>query len=83
MLLDAQDWMTDAQLGALWREITRTAAPAPASSSGPRKRRHPSRPGLALPARPLAATTREASARGFAADRAAIYGGFHLYRLAA
>ena len=27
VLLDAQDWMTDAQLNALWTEITRTAAP--------------------------------------------------------
>ena len=26
VLLDAQDWMTDAQLNALWTEITRTAA---------------------------------------------------------
>ena len=25
VLLDAQDWMTDAQLNALWSEITRTA----------------------------------------------------------
>src|SRR5262249_38565301 len=28
VLLDAQDWMTDDQLDALWREITRTARPA-------------------------------------------------------
>ncbi len=27
VLLDAQDWMSDSQLNALWREITRTAAP--------------------------------------------------------
>nr|MBP8671545.1 DUF3419 family protein [Sphingobium sp.] len=27
VLLDAQDWMTDAQLTALWSEITRTARP--------------------------------------------------------
>ncbi len=27
VLLDAQDWMTDAQLNALWTEITRTARP--------------------------------------------------------
>jgi len=27
VLLDAQDWMTDAQLTALWAEITRTARP--------------------------------------------------------
>jgi len=27
ILLDAQDWMTDEQLTALWTEITRTAKP--------------------------------------------------------
>ncbi len=27
VLLDAQDWMTDAQLNALWTEIVRTAKP--------------------------------------------------------
>jgi S-adenosylmethionine-diacylglycerol 3-amino-3-carboxypropyl transferase len=27
VLLDAQDWMTDGQLGVLWAEITRTARP--------------------------------------------------------
>ena len=27
VLLDAQDWMTDGQLNALWTEITRTASP--------------------------------------------------------
>lgn len=27
VLLDAQDWMTDAQLAALWAQITRTARP--------------------------------------------------------
>jgi hypothetical protein len=27
VLLDAQDWMSDAQLNELWREITRTARP--------------------------------------------------------
>ncbi len=30
VLLDAQDWMTDAQLNALWAEITRTAGLVPA-----------------------------------------------------
>ena len=28
-LLDAQDWMDDAELTALWTEITRTARPGP------------------------------------------------------
>ncbi len=79
VLLDAQDWMTDAQLNHLWREITRTArrgarvifrtAAEPSLLPG---RLHPSlldrwcyqaECSLALTAR----------------DRSAIYGGFHLY----
>jgi len=27
VLLDAQDWMSDAQLNALWQQMTRTARP--------------------------------------------------------
>ena len=45
VLLDAQDWMTDAQLNALWAEITRTAQPG-------RARRLPHRRGADAPPRP-------------------------------
>lgn len=81
VLLDAQDWMTDGQLNALWAEITRTAVPGA---------RVIFRTGGAqdiLPGRLSPAILGQwcydagASARGFAADRSAIYGGFHLYRL--
>lgn len=80
VLLDAQDWMTDAQLNALWAEITRTAAPDATVVF---------RTGGAadiLPGRVAAAVLEQwhydaaESAKGFVNDRSAIYGGFHVYR---
>jgi S-adenosylmethionine-diacylglycerol 3-amino-3-carboxypropyl transferase len=81
VLLDAQDWMSDAQLNELWREITRTAR------AGARVIfRTAAEPSL-LPGRVEQAVlgrwryeaerSRELAAR----DRSAIYGGFHLYVL--
>jgi S-adenosylmethionine-diacylglycerol 3-amino-3-carboxypropyl transferase len=80
ILLDAQDWMDDAQLTALWSEITRTARAGaaravPHGSRGnpaarPRARCHPRSLGLRAEAREL-----------ILADRSSIYGGLHLYRL--
>jgi S-adenosylmethionine-diacylglycerol 3-amino-3-carboxypropyl transferase len=80
VLLDAQDWMNDAQLNALWREITRTARPGARVIF-----RTAAKPSL-LPGRLddallsrwqyQADLSRELTAR----DRSAIYGGFHLYR---
>jgi len=81
ILLDAQDWMTDAQLNALWREITRTAKP------GARVIFRTAAQESLLPGRVapeiLSNWHYEAElSRVFAArDRSAIYGGFHLYRL--
>ena len=80
VLLDAQDWMSDSQLNALWQQINRTAAP------GARVIFRTGGQADILPGRVadtiLAGWTydRAASAAGFAQDRAAIYGGFHLYR---
>jgi S-adenosylmethionine-diacylglycerol 3-amino-3-carboxypropyl transferase len=81
VLLDAQDWMTDDDLIALWREITRTAR------AGARVIfRTASRDSL-LPGRiPDALLDRwhyaaERSAELHRRDRPAIYGGFHLYLL--
>ena len=80
VLLDAQDWMNDDQLNALWAEITRTAAPGA---------RVIFRTGGAediLPGRVATEVLNrwgydaDASARGSAHDRSAIYGAFHLYR---
>lgn len=80
VLLDAQDWMNDRQLNALWDEITRTARP------GARVIFRTGGADDILPGRVRAATLNRwerdaaASDAGFAQDRSAIYGGFHLYR---
>lgn len=79
VLLDAQDWMNDAQLNALWDQITRTASP------GARVIFRTGGADDILPGRVADQTLRrwtyqtEASAKGFHNDRSAIYGGFHLY----
>lgn len=83
VLLDAQDWMNDARLNALWREITRTARPGARVIF-----RTAAEPSL-LPGRVDDAVlsrwryetkrSRELTWR----DRSATYGGFHLYILAA
>ena len=83
VLLDAQDWMTDEQLTALWTEIARTARPGArvifrtageeTILPGPRARRDPAR------ASPMTARRCRALT---AKDRSSIYGGFHLYVLA-
>lgn len=81
VLLDAQDWMTDAQLTDLWREITRTAR------KGARVLfRTAGEPDI-LPGRvPADILSRWVScveeARGYTArDRSSVYGGVHLYVL--
>ncbi len=82
VLLDAQDWMSDAQLNELWREITRTAAP------GARVIFRTAAPESVLPGRIEAAVLarwsyREEQSRALHdRDRSSIYGGFHLYVLA-
>ncbi|MES1179706.1 MAG: DUF3419 family protein [Hyphomicrobium sp.] len=79
ILLDAQDWMDDAALNSLWREITRTARP------GARVIFRTAGEESILPGRVaddiLNRWTYDAakSAEVHAKDRSAIYGGFHLY----
>ena len=81
ILLDAQDWMTDADMTSLWRQITRTARP------GARVIFRTAGTKTILPGRiPDAILSRwtyqeEASADWTRRDRSAIYGGFHLYVL--
>ncbi len=81
VLLDAQDWMSDAQLNALWSEITRTARPGARVLF-----RTAAEPSL-LPGRldpNLLGRWRyhEADSLRFTEqDRSAIYGGVHLYAL--
>lgn len=79
VLLDAQDWMTDGALNALWREITRTAKP------GARVIFRTAGVATILPGRIRASLLdqwtyhAEQSAELTRKDRSAIYGGFHLY----
>ena len=79
VLLDAQDWMTDTQLNALWAEITRTAA------IGARVIFRTAAERSLLPGRVSPALldkwsyNEEDALRCSARDRSAIYGGFHLY----
>jgi S-adenosylmethionine-diacylglycerol 3-amino-3-carboxypropyl transferase len=79
VLLDAQDWMTDAQLNALWNEITRTATP------GARVIFRTAAAESLLPGRVdpavLGRWTYHAaqSSALHDRDRSSIYGGFHLY----
>lgn len=81
VLLDAQDWMTDAQLTTLWNEITRTAKP------GSRVLFRTAAEQTLLPGRmPAEILDRwtyeaEASADFTRRDRSSIYGGVHLYVL--
>lgn len=81
ILLDAQDWMNDAQLNELWAEITRTAAPGARVIF-----RTAAEPSL-LPGRVDEAVLgrwdyrEEESQALHAQDRSSIYGGFHLYVL--
>lgn len=81
VLLDAQDWMDDAQLTRLWREILRTARPGARVLF-----RTAAEPSL-LPGRvPDDILSRwrydETESRMLtAADRSSIYGGVHLYVL--
>ncbi len=79
VLLDAQDWMSDVELTALWQEITRTSSPGTRVIF-----RTAAAPSL-LPGRlPEALLSQwhyeaETSHRLSQQDRSAIYGGFHLY----
>jgi len=82
ILLDAQDWMTDEQLTALWTQITRTARP------GARVVFRTAAEPTLLPGRvPESILSRwryeEAASLDYTRrDRSSIYGGVHLYVLA-
>ncbi|MBA4755830.1 MAG: DUF3419 family protein [Sphingobium sp.] len=81
ILLDAQDWMDDDQLNALWAQITRTAKP------GARVLFRTAGEPSILPGRVVDAVMdqwayqAQASLDYTARDRSAIYGGVHLYVL--
>ncbi|MDR3461569.1 MAG: DUF3419 family protein [Beijerinckiaceae bacterium] len=82
VLLDAQDWMNDEDLTALWREITRTARPGARVifRTAADERLLPGR----IPAHILGRWTyeHERSRALGEKDRSSIYGAFHLYRFA-
>lgn len=81
VLLDAQDWMDDDQLNALWAQITRTARP------GARVLFRTAGEPSILPGRVVSAVLDRWDYRGEESldltrrDRSAIYGGVHLYVL--
>ncbi|MBA3056120.1 MAG: DUF3419 family protein, partial [Sphingomonadales bacterium] len=81
ILLDAQDWMSDRQLTALWGQITRTARP------GARVLFRTAAEDTLLPGRvPQALLDRwdysqDQARELIKRDRSSIYGGLHLYRL--
>ncbi len=79
VLLDAQDWMTDAQLNGLWQEITRTARPGARVifRTAAEPTLLPGRVGEGILGRWRYEAV-QSQALG-ARDRSAIYGGFHLY----
>ena len=83
VLLDAQDWMNDADLTALWTQISRTAKP------GARVIFRTAADERLLPGRVAAdaldgwSYREEASRELGRRDRSSIYGAFHLYERAA
>ena len=83
VLLDAQDWMNDSDLNALWTQVTRTAKPGARVifRTAADERLLPGRvsPDVLKAWRYEAERSRELGAQ----DRSSIYGAFHLYRLAA
>ena len=81
VLLDAQDWMNDTDLNALWAQISRTARPG-ARVIFRTAADEPLLPGRLNPdTLDLWRKDEARSAALHARDRSAIYGGFHLYRL--
>ena len=78
VLLDAQDWMTKAQLEALWRQINRTARPGARVIFRSAAKASPLDGALSHAALSKWENRSDEAARLHALDRSAIYGGFHL-----
>jgi len=79
VLLDAQDWMTDDQLNALWSEINRTAAPGARVIFRTAAEKSVIEGRIADTLRQEWTYLAERSAELNLQDRSAIYGGFHIY----
>jgi S-adenosylmethionine-diacylglycerol 3-amino-3-carboxypropyl transferase len=79
VLLDAQDWMTDEQINALWREITRTARPGARVIFRTAAEKSIVAGRLAPEIDAAWRYLEEQSLALGRKDRSAIYGGFHIY----
>ncbi|MDI7863767.1 DUF3419 family protein [Rhizobiaceae bacterium n13] len=83
VLLDAQDWMTDAQINALWTEVTRTAAPGARVIFRTAAEKSVIEGRLSPAIRDQWSYLEARSQELNTLDRSAIYGGFHIYEKAA
>lgn len=79
ILLDAQDWMTDAQLNDLWAEITRTARAGARVIFRTAAEKSIIEARLSQAIRDQWDYFEEKSLELTGQDRSAIYGGFHIY----
>jgi S-adenosylmethionine-diacylglycerol 3-amino-3-carboxypropyl transferase len=79
VLLDAQDWMNDRQINALWRAIGHAAAPGARVIFRTAGKGSPLETRLAENLRAQWHYEEEFSRQFTREDRSAIYGGFHLY----
>ena len=79
MLLDAQDWMTDRQINALWTEISRTAASGARVIFRTAAEKSVIEGRLSPALRERWSYLGERSTEMNLRDRSAIYGGFHIY----
>lgn len=83
VLLDAQDWMSGEQIARLWREIGRTARPGARVVFRTIAAEPPIELDLPLALRAPWRYLREEGEALLGRDRTGVYGGFHVYELAA
>lgn len=81
VLLDAQDWMGDDAVTALWREIARVGTPGARIAFRSAGADSCVETALPVSLREQFTYLRDRSAQLHAHDRSAVYGGFHLYVL--
>ncbi len=79
VFLDAQDWMKDDEIEALWREVLRVAPSGARVIFRTAPEASPVETALPASLREHFVYERERSVDLFSRDRFAIYGGFHLY----
>ena len=81
VLLDAQDWMSYAEIGLLWAEITRTASPGARVIFRTAGAASPLESLLLEGGNQVWRRNAARSDQLIHEDRSGIYGGFHLYEL--